>query len=109
MAKHLRIVLETVGELNGGKDVAAFMRKKLEDSAMLAANNHTTVNKRDGRRGIVTTDRRRPERLPVANIPKAESRIIGDCGDSRVTNVKFESNERLKLPLSQSIQNERKP
>jgi hypothetical protein len=108
VTEHFRVVGETTDELDSGKDVVAFIRKKLKDSALLAANDNTTIDKRDGRGRIITTNDRRPEGLPVANIPKAESRIIGDCGNGRVTNVKFESNEWLKLHLSQSTQNEKK-
>ena len=61
MAEHIRIIGESVVdpiyELDGGDDVAALVRKKLEDRAMLAADNHTTINKGYGRRGILATDR----------------------------------------------------
>jgi hypothetical protein len=61
MAKHIRIVGETMDELDSGEDGITFVWKKLEDSAMLAANDHTAIHKRDGRRGIVTTNRCRPK------------------------------------------------
>lgn len=95
-------------ELDSGKDIVAFIRKKLEDSALPVANDNTAIDKRDRRGRIVATNDQRPEGLPVANIPEAESRIVGDCGNGRVTNVKFERNEWLKLHLSQSNQNKRK-
>jgi hypothetical protein len=108
MTEHFLIVGKSVDELDSGKDVTALVGKKLKDSAMLATNDHTTINKRKGGRRIVTTDSRRPESPPVASIPKAESRIIGDCGDSNVSNVKLESNERLRRHLNQSTQTKRK-
>jgi hypothetical protein len=56
MAKHIRIVGEAMDELDSGKDSIAFVRKKLEDSAMLATNDDTAIHKRDGRRGIIATN-----------------------------------------------------
>lgn len=47
MAKHIRIIGEPMDELDGGNNGATLVWKKLEDCAMLAANDHTVVHKCD--------------------------------------------------------------
>ena len=56
MAKHIRIVGEAIDELDGRKDGITFVRKELEDSAMLAANDDTAIHKRERGRGIIATN-----------------------------------------------------
>ena len=110
MAEHIRIISESVVdsiyELDGGEHVAALVWKKLEDRAVLATDNHTTVNKGYGRRGILAADRCGPERpAAVAKTPKAQGRVTRNCGDGGVCDIKLESNERLQDRLSYDTQN----
>jgi hypothetical protein len=58
MTEHIRIIGEPMDKLDSGKDGVAFNWKKLENCAMLAANDHAVVHKRDRGRGIVTANRR---------------------------------------------------
>jgi hypothetical protein len=95
MAKHIRIVGKTMDELDGGKNGVTLVWKKLEDCAMLAANDHTVVHKCDRRRRIVTANRRRPESSPVTNIPEGKGGVVENCGNSGMTNVELEGNEGL--------------
>jgi hypothetical protein len=110
VAEHIWIIGESIVdpiyELDGGEDVAALAWKKLEDRAMLATDNHTTVNKGYGRRGILAADRCEPERsAAVAKTPKAQGRVTGNCGDGGVCDIKLEGNERLQDWLSYDTQN----
>ena len=110
MAKHIRIIgesiVDSIYKLDGGKDVAALAWKKLEDRAVLATDDHTTVNKGYGRRRILAADSCGPERsAAVAKTPKAQGRITGNCGDGRVCDIKLEGNERLQDRLSYDTQN----
>lgn len=76
MAEHIRIigesVVDSIYELDGGEDIVALVWKKLEDCAVLATDDHTTVNKGYGRRGVLAADRCGPESsAAVAKTPKA--------------------------------------
>ena len=61
MAEHIRIIGESIVnsiyKLDGGEDVVALVWKKLEDRAVLATDNHTSVNKSYRRRGVLATNR----------------------------------------------------
>ena len=110
MAEHIWIIGESVVDpihkLDGGEDVVTLARKKLEDRAVLATDNHTTVNKGYGRRGVLAADRCGPESsAAVTKIPKAERRITGNGGDGGVWDIKLESNERLQDRLSYHTRN----
>ena len=94
-------------ELDGGNNGATLVWKKLEDCAMLAANDHTVVHKCDRRRRIIAANRRGPESPPVTKIPEGEGGVIENGSNSGVTNVELEGNERLYNDISFSTQNKR--
>lgn len=76
MAEHIRIIgesiVDSIYKLDGGEDIVALVWKKLEDRAVLATDNHTTVNKGYGRRGVLAADRCGPESSATfAKTPKA--------------------------------------
>ena len=107
MAKHIWIIGESMDELDGGKNGVTFVWKKLENRAVLAANDYAIVYKCDRRGEVVAANRRRPERSPVAKIPKAEDRVIVNRSNSGMTNVELKCNERLWRSVSHSTQNQR--
>lgn len=93
-------------EFDGGKNGVTFVWKKLEDRAVLAANDHTVVHKCNRRGRIVAANRRRPESSPVTKVPEGEGGVVENCSNSRMTNVKLEGNKGLWNDISFSTQNE---
>jgi hypothetical protein len=57
MAEHVWVIGKPMDKLDSGKDGVTFMWKKLEDGALLAANDHTAVHKCDRRRKIIAANR----------------------------------------------------
>ena len=110
MAEHIWIigesVVDSIYKLDGGEDIAALAWKKLENRAVLATDNQTTINKGYGRRRILAADCCGPESsAAVAKTPKAQGRVTGNSSDGGVRNIKLEGNERLQDRLSYDSQN----
>jgi len=107
MAKHIRIIGEPMDKLDSRNYGVTLVWKKLENGAMLAADDYTMIHKCDRRGRILAANRRRPESSPVAKIPEGEGGIIEDCGNSGMANVELEGNEGLSHDISFSTQKQR--
>ena len=70
MSEHLGIFLWAIDKLDGRKNILGHNRQKLEDGAILPANDNTIVHESDGRGYVITADFVVPKWRLVRDIPK---------------------------------------
>ena len=101
VTEHVRIFLVTADELDGRQYLAAHDVQELEDGAVLASHDDTSIDKCEGRRPLVTTNLVRPEGQLVPDVPHREGRILRDRRKRLTGNIVVEGNDRLETRVSE--------
>lgn len=95
MTEHVRILLVSVDELEGGKDVLGDDGEELEHRTIISPDDDAIINESQRRRDIVATNTMGPEGLLVMDVPKCESGILGNGSQRKMRNIEIKRNQAL--------------